>query len=189
MKKGWTTTKLIAIGSLTVMEVLLEFIASTITLSTGMMFASGVLTAIVRPLFVINSLLIIDHFGTALIFMTISGVLTLPTVLSGPPGFLPKLPILIGLGLIQDSIFFIFKKRSKLITALLIGAIDNVYSAFVLIWVGRFFQVPGIDKAMTLFPLPIFIAALLLMGSIGGYFGYIVYQKIKDTAVVRRIQL
>lgn len=189
MKNGWTTTKLIAIGSLTVLEVILELIASTITVSTGVMFASGVLTAIIRPLFVVNALLIVDYFGTALIFMTISGVLTLSTVLSGPPGFLPKIPIMMGLGLIQDFIFKIFKGRNKQVAALIIGGVDNVYSAFVLIWVGRLLKIPGIDKAMTLVPLPIFIVMLLLMGGVGGYLGYLVYGRIKDTAVVRRIQL
>lgn len=188
MKKPWNTTKLIAVGSLTVLEVLLELAASTITMATGIMFASGVLTGIVRPLFIVNSLLIIDKFGVAFIFMTLSGFLTLPTALSGPPGFLPKLPILMSLGLIQDLIYAGLNRKNRLTAALTAGVVDNIYSAFVLIGVGRLLNVPGIDKALTILPLPMFVVVVSLMGVVGGYLGYLVYQKIKDTTVAKRIQ-
>ncbi len=187
MNKNWTTTNLIAIGSLTVLEVVLEMMASVITATTGVMFASGVLTTILRPLFVVNALLITNKFGTAFIFMTISGILTLPITLSGPPGFLPKIPVLMSLGLILDLIYAVLKKN-KLAAAILIGGVDSLYSAFVLIAVGRLLRVPGMDAALKLVPLPVFIGVLLIMGAIGGLLGIFVYQKIKDTSVVKRMQ-
>lgn len=188
MKKGWTTTKLMASGSLAVLDVILELMASVITLVTGIAMASGVLTIFIRPLLVVNCLLLVDGFGAAFIFMIINSILTLPLALSGPPGFLPKIPILVGLGLIQDLLYLILKRYNRQIAALVIGGVDAVYSAFAVILVGRLLNVPGIDKVATFLPLPLFIAVLFSMGAIGGYLGYLVYQKIKGTAVVRRIQ-
>jgi len=188
MKKGWTTTKLMAAGSLGVLSVILQLAASGITATTGVAMASGVITSFTVPMLLVLCLQVVDRPGAGLVFMTVTGILNLPLAIAGPPGFLSKVFVQMGMGLIADLIFAAFKKHSTLIPSLIIGGVDVVYITFTVIAVGQLLNVPGIGEITTFVPLPIFIVVTFLMGAIGGYLGWLIYRKIKNTAVVKRIQ-
>lgn len=188
MLKNWKTTKLIAIGGLASLEFVVHILASVITATTGIMMASGAITAIVGPLLLSLCLLTVDRFGAGFVYLTLVGILDLPLAISGPPGFLPKIPIFMSMGFIADLLYKIFKNRSKLTAVSIVGGFNNVYLVLAVIAAGLLIGIPGIEEVATLVPLPILIVALFVVGAISGYFGYLIYQKIKNTSVVRRIQ-
>lgn len=186
--KGWATTKLLAVGALAVLDVVIILFSQMLTLSTGISMASGAILIFTEPILIIICLSIINKFGAATIFMAIISLLTLPTTYSGPPGFLPKIIVIIGLGFAIDSIYWLFKKSPKILTALIIGAIVPFWYTYGIIFVGKLFNIPGIDRILNLLPTPVFLIAMLMAGALAGYLGHLSYQKIKNTSVVIRIQ-
>jgi len=188
MKKGWTTTKLMAIGGLAALDFVVHIIASVITVTTGIIMASGAITAIVGPILLVVCLLLIDRFGAGFIYLTLVGILDLPLAISGPPGFLPKILIFMSMGLIADLLYAVFKKHSRLIMVSIIGGINDIYLTSAVIAVGLLLNIPGVEKVATLVPIPIYIIVLFVVGALSGYFGHLIYQKIKNTSVVKRIQ-
>jgi len=62
-----------------------------------------------------------------------------------------------------------------------------LYLGVAIIEVGRLFDIPGIQQTTKLF-YPFLLIPAVLIGATGGYLGYLIYQKIKGTSVVRRIQ-
>jgi hypothetical protein len=187
MKKDWTTTKLIAAGSLAVLTVVFQLFGAGITAVTGIPLAGGIINGFLSPATRMICLFAVDQFGAATIMGAILGLLNLPLPISGTPGFLPKVPIVIIGGVIADALYQALK-RNKLIASLINGALVNVYGMLAFVKVGRLFNMPGVEQTAKLAYSPIAIVAILLMGAIGGYLGYVIYQKIKDTALVKRIQ-
>ena len=188
MKKGWTTTKLIAIGGLAALNVTIQLIASILTLTSDVMMASGVITSFVGPVLVVLSLLLINRFGSGFIFLTITGILDIPLAIAGPPGFLPKALLYVCLGIIVELTYFYLKRYNKIAAVAVVGGIEDVFITLSVIAVARLFNVPGVESIAKFVSTPM-IAALFLVGCLSGYLGYLSYQKIKDTAVVKRIQL
>jgi len=188
MKKSWTSTKLIAVASLAVLNVIIALLSSAINMATGVTMAGGVLTSFTGPLLLIVCLLVVNRFGSASLFLLVTSVLALPLNYAGPPGFLPKVLVYLVAGLMLDLLYISLRRYSRFFTCLLIGGVEDVYVAFAVFGVGRLFGVPGIDRIATFVPLPVFIIVVFLMGAIGGYLGWLIYHKIKNTAVVKRIQ-
>lgn len=187
MKKGWTTTKLIAIGGLAVVAIIANFPGMILQSIFGIPLISGFSAVFVAEIMTVICLLTINRFGAASFYRLIIGILQLPLPIAGSPGFIGKIPISIGVGFLADILFH-FMKGNKKLAAIIIGGIDEVYWVFALILVGRLLGMPGIEKSAKIFLNPLMILGAFLGGSIGGYLGYIIYQKIKDTSVVERIK-
>jgi hypothetical protein len=181
MKNKWSTTKLIAVGSLAALNVSIQIIASLITLT------SGIITCFSGPILVGLSLLLINKTGSAFIFLVMTGILDVPLSIAGPPGFLPKVLVYISLGLIIELVYFCLKKNSKKLAVILVGGIENVFITLSVIALANIFHVPGTNTISKFMSLPMTIA-LFIVGSLSGYFAYLIYQKIKNTAIVKRIQ-
>lgn len=187
MKKGWTATKLIVAGSLGVLSLVLQLFGAVIAAVTGTPLTSGVIGGLIGPALIVVCLLVVGQFGSATIMYFVFGTLALPFHISGVPGFLPKVPILIIEGLISDSLY-LYLKRNKLIFALVVGAISQLYVAIAVVEVGRLFNMPGVEETAKFLYSPLLIPGLIFPAA-GGYLGYFIFQKIKNTAVVRRIQV
>ena len=182
----WNITKLIAIASLTVIYLIFGFIGSSLQAATGIIGAAGAAMIILGPIVIVFCCLLIRKFGTATILMSIYGVLVLPLPIMGTPGFLPKLGIAFGAGLIADVTYLFFKKRDKL-ASFLVGATSESFIGYSILWLGLMFSLPGIDimaKAL-LSPIAILVP---IIGGLGGCLGYLAYNKLKNTSVIRRIQ-
>lgn len=188
MLKNWTTRKLMAIGGLAALDFIVHVMASVLTITSGIVMASGTITAIVGPLLLSLCLLTVDRFGAGFVFLTLVGILDLPLAIAGPPGFLPKILIFMSMGLIADLLYAVFKKRSKLLAVSIVGGLDDIYLTFTVIVVGLSLGIPGVEKTVSLVPLPIFTIMLFTVGIVSGYAGYLIYQKIENTSVVKRIQ-
>ncbi len=186
MKKSWTTTKLIVAGSLGVLSLLLQLFGAVIAAVTGTPLTSGVIGRLIGPALIVVCLLVVDQIGAATIMYFVLGTLALPFHISGIPGFLPKVLILIVEGFISDILYF-YLKQNKLIFALVVGAMSQLYVAVAVVEVGRLFNMPGIEKTAKFLYSPLLIPGLIFPAA-GGYLGYFIFQKIENTAIVKRIQ-
>ncbi len=187
MKKGWTTTKLIATGSLGVLGTLI-FIPFMVLSQVIQMPGLFILTAaFLIPSILIPGLFVINQFGAAAIGTTVLMILTLPTGFSGPPGFLPKVLLGPTVGIIIDFLYLILKKKEKLAAYVIaISAIfiqEIFYISMLLL-----FSIPGGKESLKLLISPIGIGFILFHGTLGGTLGYIILKKIRNTAIVKRIQ-
>ena len=186
MKKGWTTIKLITTGSLAVLFLIISLLGGVINATTGIPIMGGAINSFVTPAMTVLCLLIINKFGSATLMLAIVGILELPFPLTGTPGFLPKILILIIAGLFADSVFSLDK--NKKLACISIGGPMMVYLGWSIVLLGRLFNMPGVDRAAQLASSPPIIVLGLIMGSVGSYLGYLVYQKVKETSIVKRIQ-
>jgi len=187
MKKGWTTTKLMAVGGLAVLEIVVELLGASLQTIVGIPLGGGPIYIFTSAIFVMICLLVIDELGAATLMRFVLGILSIPLPSTGMPGFVPKVAIFLGAGIIADLLYSVLK-RHKTAASLTIGAQDSVYYGLAIIWLGRLFSLPGIEASAELFLSPLPIIGVSALGALGGYLGYLAYQKIKDTAVVKRIQ-
>ncbi len=189
MRKGWTITKLIAVGSIAVVRFLVRIlIYITILLTTGNVFA-GILALIIAPFFIVFAALIVNQFGTATIFSLISFFIDLPT-----PSIFPKIVnffLALVAGLTLDALF-LFLRTQKKSFSFWGGFIFNfAHLPFCII---LYFTVglPGAENIPRFIIEPNWIVTITflvsILGGIFGLLGYSVYQKIKNTTVVKRIQ-
>lgn len=187
MKKGWTTTKLIAIGSIGVLGYLafIPFIIlSQITHMPGLLVMTS---AFIIPAVLIPALFIIDKFGAAAIGTTILAILDLPTTLLGPPGFLPKVLLGLTVGIFMDILYLIFKRRGRLAAfSIAIGAISISEISYTLML--RVFSLPGWEKLLRLLFSSLGLGFVLTHGTIGAFIGLAILRRIRNTAIVKRIQ-
>lgn len=188
MKKSWTIPSLVAVGSLAALDIIVGLAASVITTTTGITMASGAITSITEPLLLMVALLVIERRGTATIFMSIVAVLALPLNYGGPPGFVAKVPIMIILGVICDILYVLLSRLSIWLAATFIGGFLCLWYAFAVAFVGRLLKMPGIDNFLSVMPIPYLVVLLFIIGAIGGILGVLLHKRIKNTAVVQRIQ-
>jgi hypothetical protein len=119
---------------------------------------------------------------------TVFSLIALPFNLLGAPGFIFKIPVAVGMGFIADSLYFLFKKN-KIISSLFIGGPILFYLAMSLVILSKFFnitQVMHLTSKIIITPFVLF--GFIIVGAISGLLGYLIYNKIKNTGVVRRIQ-
>jgi hypothetical protein len=191
MRRNWTLTKLIATGSLGVL-CLISFIPYMIAkLAFDVVGLTTILASFLLDLFLIPSLLVIDTFGAATLGITVFAILTLPLPLLGPPGFFPK--ILLGpiYGLPIDLLYLLLRKKQRL-AAFVIGIGVTLSQAVGLILLFKLVKFPGgqaiVTFATTQPGISVVMLIMIAQGIIGTILGLYVYNRIKDTAVVQRIQ-
>jgi len=183
--KKWTTYQLIAAGSIGALMIIFDTLGAVVSAAVGILGAGGVINTFIEGALFVLCCLVIRKFGAATITGFIFSVLALPLPVLGTPGFLPKILIGTSTGLAIDVIYFLLKKNERA-AAIVIGAGKAMIVTFEVIGLGLLFSIPGIEKSIEL--LRYAIPTFLLMGGIGGYVGYIIFSKLRNTAVVRRIQ-
>jgi hypothetical protein len=119
--------------------------------------------------------------------MAIVSVLALPFVYAGPPGFLPKIPIILILGVICEVLYQILKRVNVWLCAIMIGGVLCLWYIFAVVAVARFLSIPGLDNFIRIMPLTPMVLVVFTSGGIGGALGVLVYNRIRSTAIVTRI--
>lgn len=189
MKKGWTITKLIAIGAIAVIRFLAKLLIYTSALLvTGSVFA-GILALMIGPFFVALVALVINQFGAVTIFTTLGLFIELPL-----PVIFPKVVnFIVGplTGILIDVLYISLKNRRQLFS-FLSGFIFNFIQAIVsivLFFSIGLFGTQNVPKFI-LTPIGLVTALLLLslLGGLSGYFAFLINEKLKNTSVIRKIR-
>lgn len=183
----WNVTRLIAVGSLAVLWLALSLVGATLPLITGIPGASGLINIFVGGIMYAVCCLVIPKFGAAMLMGFVFSVLAIPVPLMGTPGFAPKILIGISSGLIGDLINLVFRK-ARIPAAILIGGMTNLAVGLEIVGLGYVFGVAGIERAAKFIVSVPGILGMLVGGGIAGYFGWIIYSRLRTSAVVMRIQ-
>ncbi|MBI4099588.1 hypothetical protein HY440_01130 [Candidatus Microgenomates bacterium] len=183
----WTTTKFIAAGSLGVLSLLLEIPASSLAILSGVPLMGGFINIFIAPVFDSLTPLLISSFGAATIQRGVIALLSLPLALGGPPGFFPKVIIMLIQGLLVDLIFLALKANRKA-AAIIAAAVSTIYYTLAFVFVGKLFALPGIDQTIKLFLSPLLLVGSLVAGGFSGYLAWLIYNRVKRTSIVARIQ-
>lgn len=180
-------TKLIATGSLGVLGSLL-FVPFVVLSQIFQMPGLFIMTsAFIIPAILTPFLFVIDQFGAAAIGTTVLAIITFPTNLTGPPGFLPKILLGPATGILIDLLYLILKRKETLAAFLIgIGAIFIQEVFFVAML--RIFLIPGWKESLKFMFSPLGIGFVLFHGILGGIIGLAILRRIRNTAIVKRIQ-
>lgn len=195
MDKGkssiFTPVRLGAIGALGVLLLLINLGTGTlVVLVTGIMAAGAFLMTFFGPMMYVISRLIIGRFGTGTLAGLVYSLIALGFPIMGPPGFVPKLLTGIGYGLITDAVFAIWQRKEK-IASMIAGILSDLLGMGILLVTFRVFLPPAIsEKTFALFlgKLPMVIVLLVILGGAGGFVGWLIYNEIRNRAIVRRLQ-
>lgn len=189
MKKGWTTTKLITVGSLGVLNLVISLFGGGITIVTGIPGMSGAINGFIGAIITVFAVFLIPSFGVVTIMYTIYSILALPLPLMGTPGFFPKILLGFTVGLIVD-ICLLLSRKNKWLVIISASFVSQYATGLGIYLLGVYFGLPGIEKLrkFVFLPIPILIlGGALLMGGFG-YLGFLLYKKLENTALVKRIQ-
>lgn len=182
----WNIYKLITAGSLGVLLLVLALAGSTVTAVTGVPGAGGIINIFISGAMFAFCCLLLKQFGSATLMGVIYGICAIPLPLLGTPGFLPKIVIGTLAGLIADCLYALLKRHER-IAAPVIGAFSQIFIGLSILGLGLLFSLPGIEKFLKILS-PIALVSSLLFGAAAGYVGYLIFSRLRETAVVRKIQ-
>ncbi len=184
MKKGWTVTRLVAAGALGVLAIVLTLPGFAISNIVQLPGSSIPFAGLVASMLTVTGLFTFRRFGAAAISMSVYGVLAIPMPI-GPPGFLPKVFAFAATGLLLD-ILHVFLKREGRLNSAVLGAATMIFITLALV-LTYVILLPGLALAYTRV-LYILIAVGAAIGAVGGLAGLLLYRKLENTSVVKRIQ-
>lgn len=182
-----TTRKLMVAGGLAAIWLVLALASSALTAVTGIPGMSGLIGAVTSTIMFVFCCLLLQVFGCATIMAFVFGFCALPLPTIGTPGFLPKIIIAVFAGFLADCVFALLKKKER-IAAIAIGIVTQPVIGLGIAVFGLLFGMPGIEKMTKIFFSVPALALISILGAIGGYIGYIVFNKLRNTSVVKRIQ-
>jgi len=177
--------KLIAAAGLGALYAAFAMLGSVITAVTGVPAVSGgMIISVLGGMVLSFCCLSIGLFGYASFAGLIYGILALSFPAMGPPGFLPK--VLIGLagGFVAD-LCWILLRRWRLAGSLIAGGASQGVIGGLIIVMGLIFRIPGIEKAVKMKWLA--VGGGFVLGAIGGFLAFIVFQNLKNTKVIQRL--
>lgn len=182
----WTITKLIAIGALAVIALLVGLLGNVLVGITGIPGIGSLIMCFFAPVIFAFLCLLIKKFGAATLMGLLYGILALPLPSWGPPGFLPKIFAIGIMGLAIDFVFFLFRKNEKL-AAIIIGIPTNVVGILAMVGTFLLFKIPSVEKSIKILLSPL-LAVMIILGLLGGWVGYIIFKRLQNTMVIKRIQ-
>jgi hypothetical protein len=175
-KIGDFTTKDYAVialvsAALLVMELLMAAVGGTLPMI--------IFVCLVDAVFTVLMVLILKKFGSVILFALLSATIALPTPAYGIAG-LAKYPTLLSAAILMEIMLYIFQKRERL--ACMIGGAGLVIGEFLSFYaVATYLGLPNAIGGM----LGIFIVMGFVIGSIGGYSGYLIYKRIENKPLIR----
>ncbi len=181
----WTTAQLIAAGAMGALLAMAALSEAVVNVITGIPAAGGVVGAFFEVTVFAAAVLLIPRFGAGAIVGGVGTALLLPLPVFGPPGFLPKVAIGFAAGFLYDLLFLFFRRFGKWGLALTISVIILLADAAFSI-VLAFFNITALKMSSAAFV--IFNAVFIVEGVAGSLVAWHVVQKLKNTAVVKRIQ-
>ena len=182
---SFTTRELIFIALMAALLFVVNFtIGAGIIAVTGIPGGSGLVTGISNLLVITFVALLIRRFGAIALLYFVYGILALPTDMAGgPPGFVWKIPLLVLASLFFELCVFLAKhKKIGFILGLpaftLVGLVTYLFTYWVL-------GMPELNKALTFFP--VILVALLVLGYVGMWLGFVLYARLKNKRLIQQI--
>ena len=164
------------------------FFYTSFLVSTGSVFA-GISSLAIGAFFSALVVLLLEQFGAATLYQAMYQIIALPL-----PVIFPKILNLVSapvLGAGTDTLSRLLKKRRRLFSVVG-GAFNSLFWSVNGIVLYFTIGLPGtehVPKALlTPLGLGIMVVVLSLLGGISGYLAFVIYSRIKNTTVVRRIQ-
>jgi len=184
MLKKFSTKDLVFLALMGSAWFVLDFlIGQWINALTGIFLAGAFLGSIVAGFFVVIMIKIRPKFGTFTIALLIFGLLAFPTGSSGPAGFWPKILINALTGFLGDLFILAMKYKNW-----------AVFVAFYLLSAGLLYGLTGAmvlmgipEAGKTLALLHFVVLGYWIIGSIGLWLGFRVYNRIKDKNIVKQL--
>jgi hypothetical protein len=179
--------QLAAAASLGVLIFLLNLATGTLIVqATGIPVSGGFVMFFLFTAVAVFARLIFGRFGGATLAAIVFGVLGLGAPVLGPPGFFPKVIIVLVLGLLVDISFALVRNKPK-VSSMLAGILVCYAGLGAILLIFKVFLPPQPYAAFFKI-VPYFLAVNWAEGIVGGLLGWFIYNKLKDRQVVRRVQ-
>jgi hypothetical protein len=158
--------------------------AAAVVAVTAIPLSSALVTALAFGIFAVLAVSVVPKVGALTLIILINTILTFPTSLGGAPGFWPKIPIDTFAAFVGDVFIYLmnYKKWSFFVGFYIISAIDTVVFVRALVWFG----LPGVEKTQSL--MYVLILAYWVLGTIGIFVGFLIYERIKNVRMIRFIR-
>lgn len=187
----WNTTKLMAAGSLGALAFIMNVATGMlVVLVTGVPGSGGLVMALIFPIIIVLTCFIIPIFPSMFITGMVFSVLSLAVPILGPPGFLPKILVVALAALSADAVASSFRKffrEKEKLTSITVTITSGIVLMLLLAVVFKLF-LPSDISSLFLSRLPMFLGGSVIIAPVGAYIGYLIYKKLENTSVVKRIQ-
>src|SRR3989344_7450991 len=183
MFKKFNTKELVFLAFMAAFLIALNLVigtaAATFSLEAGE-FIGGITNAIVLTFVALT----LNRFGAISIFYLIYSLLALPFPLGGgPPGFMLKIPLLVIPIIFFDLILYLTKFKKL---GFVVGWPISIFAlAIVHLLIFYLLEMPEFDKLLK--ALPILIIGLIVLGYLGIWIGFKIYNKLKDKRIIQQI--
>ena len=183
MFKRFNTKELVFLAFMSAFLIALNLVigtaAATFSLEAGE-FIGGITNAIVLTFVALT----LNSFGAISIFYLIYSLLALPFPLGGgPPGFMLKIPLLVIPIIFFDLILYLTKFKKL---GFVVGWPISIFAlAIVHLLIFYLLEMPEFDKLLK--ALPILIIGLIVLGYIGIWIGFKIYNRVKDKRIIQQI--
>lgn len=171
--RGWKIKHFVTAGIFAAVTFSVAFILGAgIIAATGIPATGGIVNIFAAVFIVIIGVKLVPKFGFATLTIGILFLLSIPTIIGGPPGFHKVINgLLIGL---TTDIVLVIGRRSRLahIIAGSFGAMVSILSIYAVLVI---FRLPGVEKlAPLVLPLTILQAVL---GALGAFVGILIFER------------
>ena len=193
MKKGWTTTKLIAAGSVGVAMLILSLAGGVLNSVTGIAGVGGLINVFVQGGLTTFVVLTVRQSGSATVAWLVLTILAIPLPIIGPAGFFFKILNGLFIGICSDFTSWVFRKRER-VAGVLVGGASTASAAVALFALSLFgikwlLVAEKVSRSLLTFPgVIVFVLLSFIAGMVPGYLGWLIYDRLKDTSVIKRIQ-
>jgi len=184
---SWNATRLGAASAWGVLGFVLNVgIGLPIILATGIPAGAFPVMLFLFPMMVIMCGLLIPLFPSCTIAMAVWLILALSVPIMGPPGFLPKIIVGVGAGLVLD-VFLLFLRNRERIASIVGGLLVDIVALALAASIFYFFlPAEAAMKFIKLLTLAFVLAVIL--GPAGGFVGWKIFDRIRDRAIVVRLR-
>ena len=159
-------------------------IGSGIVAITEVPGANGFVTGLTNLVFITFAALVLKRFWSVTTLCFIYGILVIPTSLGGgPPGFIFKIIPLLITAFIFDVVINLFSYKKKgFIIALLAFVILGVFAYIITYWI---LGMPELEKILRVWPIMAVI--FVILGYLGMWIGFTIYNRMKNKRVILQI--
>ena len=159
-------------------------IGSGIIAVTEVPGTNGFVTGLTNLIFITFVALVLKRFWSVTTFYIIYGILTIPTSMGGgPPGFIFKIIPLVITAFIFEVVIKLFNYKKKgFIIALLAFVVLGIFAYILTYWI---LGMPELTKILRVWP--IMAIFFIILGYLGMWLGFKIYDRTKNKRVVLQI--